>query len=861
MRGRVRPEPVIPDHEVLRKIGGGSYGEVWLARGVTGAMRAVKLVRREDFEDEVGFEREFEGILKYEPISRDHPGLVNILHVGRSADHDEGEFYYYVMELGDDINAGKKINPVDYEPRNLRTDLKKANGAPMDPDIVIDVGLRLAEALRHLHETGLAHRDIKPSNIIFVDGKAKLADVGLVAARGQRTFVGTEGFVPPEGPGSAQADVYGLGKVLYEMASGKDRLEFPELPDELPENTNMKRWLVLNQIICDICEPRVSKRTIKTAANLALNLSRLQRGQRVKTGRRSVVLSLVLPVMACVLLAAWVFRAHLWWPGMVAEPTGNKFVEQFGFIKVISDPAGAEVYDHEGNFLDTTPLKNIKMLEGEHYEFEFRMQGYRTERVEGRVVANQTNIVEKVLSIYAPPLQGEEWVDNFGMIYQPIDDHHISAGFVREYQWRRFERETGKKQRCQVVAHSESGVNRRIVLVPPSAAIDYCDWQSGRALKEGLLNKIHDISPRMATNFQSVAMSEIAKKQKWRPFQTVVKDIAFARLDIHSDPDGATVKINGEDQGLTPLSLEGIKPGSVELSLTLEGYRRHSRSLYLKDKASERVNVILQRNDSVVFGEKWDNSLGMQFVPVGDDLLVSAWETRVVDYRAYAREAIVEMSLQPGFKQGPNHPVLNVSRDDAMAFCQWLTDWERKLERISDGEEYRLLTDLEWSRVAGLDENPDDMPSLREMRIEKTFPWGRVWPPEDAGFLVGNLAGKTASQAADIRRDKTLLDYDDGFEKTSPVGSFPPNDLGVYDLAGNAAEWVFDDYTENGEFGVLRGGSWSSYLAKDLYITSRNAVRPTKPSSDYGFRIALAKNEEVINSEVSEESLPTIDEP
>ena len=66
MRGRVRPEPVIPDHEVLRKIGGGSYGEVWLARGVTGAMRAVKLVRREDFEDEVGFEREFEGILKYE---------------------------------------------------------------------------------------------------------------------------------------------------------------------------------------------------------------------------------------------------------------------------------------------------------------------------------------------------------------------------------------------------------------------------------------------------------------------------------------------------------------------------------------------------------------------------------------------------------------------------------------------------------------------------------------------------------------------------------------------------------------------------------------------------------------------------
>ena len=191
----VRPDLTIPDHEVLRKIGGGAYGEVWLARGVTGALRAVKAVWYNDFEDQRGFEREFEGILKYEPISRDHPGLVHILHVGRA--EIEGEpFYYYVMELGDDVATGRDINPVEYEPRTLRSDMKEAGGDGIAVEDCIICGRMLAEALQHLHENGLAHRDVKPSNVIFVDGKAKLADIGLVALRGQQTFVGTEGFVP-----------------------------------------------------------------------------------------------------------------------------------------------------------------------------------------------------------------------------------------------------------------------------------------------------------------------------------------------------------------------------------------------------------------------------------------------------------------------------------------------------------------------------------------------------------------------------------------------------------------------------------------------------------------------------------------
>jgi len=853
MRGRVSPEPVIPDHEVLRKIGGGSYGEVWLARGVTGAMRAVKVVRREDFEDERGFEREFEGILKYEPMSRDHVGLVNILHVGRSS--QEGDFYYYVMELGDDIRTGSEINPVEYSPRNLRTDMKKASGTPLDPDFVIEVGLSLADALAHLHDKGLAHRDIKPSNIIFVDGKAKLADIGLVAARGQRTFVGTEGFVPPEGPGSAQADVYGLGKVMYEMATGKDRLQFPELPDELPETANRKRWLNLNQIICDICEPRVSKRTIKTAAALALSLRRLQRGKRVKR-RRSGMLFTLIPVIACLGLVAWVFRDQIPWQLKASEVVVDDPVEkkiEYGFVKVISDPEGAEVYDREGNFLDITPLKNIRMVAGQRYEFEFRLEGYRSERKEGMVQAGETKIVEHVMSIYSPPVAGQEWVDNMGIRYQPMDGYHISAGFVRAYQWKRFEEDTKKKYKSQIIDHSESGVKRRVVLVTPDVAEQYCRWQSDKASTEGYLNEVQYISPLMSTAFKSPAMSEQAKKEGLRPFQCLVKNIPFAHLEIHTVPEGAILQINGEYRGITPRPRVRVKPGPLELNLSLEGYRRVTKKMDLKEGANEKLVVNLQRNNSIVFGKNWTNSLGMKFVPVGKDLLVSSWETRISDYQEYIKESKVKGPPPTGFNQGPKHPVLQVSRDDAMAFCKWLTARERGDERISSDVEYRLLTDLEWSHLVGLEEKPEQPLAAREFRPEKIFPWGTAWPPEKAGDKVGNLADKSAAKAANVRRDRTLLDYEDGFEKTSPVGSFPPNELGIYDLAGNAHEWVSDNYDANGKFGVLRGGGWNSYKKKDLYVTQRNIVRPSKTSNLYGFRVVVAKKSKLLTSRIDEE--------
>lgn len=136
--------------------------------------------------------------------------------------------------------------------------------------------------MEHLHRHNLVHRDIKPSNIIFVNGVPKLADIGLVADTTEaRSFVGTMGFIPPEGPGAPQADLYSLGKVLYEMSTGRDRRDFPQLPSDLREFSDPNALIEINEIILHACEedPKVRYRS---AEAIYQHLLRVQGGKSIR---------------------------------------------------------------------------------------------------------------------------------------------------------------------------------------------------------------------------------------------------------------------------------------------------------------------------------------------------------------------------------------------------------------------------------------------------------------------------------------------------------------------------------------------------------------------------------------------------
>lgn len=178
----------------------------------------------------------------------------------------------------------KSLSAGAYSPRTLRSEIKSRGRLPATE--VIELGRVLATALNHLHSHGLVHRDIKPANIVYACGVPKLADIGLVTdASDTCSIVGTEGYIPPEGPGTPLADLFSLGKVLYEAATGKDRRDYPALPDELRAWPDAPLLAELNAVILRACAPNPRER-YPSAEEMRANLELLQQGKSVKTRQR-----------------------------------------------------------------------------------------------------------------------------------------------------------------------------------------------------------------------------------------------------------------------------------------------------------------------------------------------------------------------------------------------------------------------------------------------------------------------------------------------------------------------------------------------------------------------------------------------
>ena len=242
-------------------------------------------------------------------------------------------------------------------------------------------------------------------------------------------------------------------------------------------------------------------------------------------------------------------------------------------------------------------------------------------------------------------------------------------------------------------------------------------------------------------------------------------------------------------------------------------------------------------------GEPWENSLGMKFVPApGTSVLFCIWETRVQDFDAFVKATghnagegwrapgDIGQSYVAGFSQTPLHPVVNVSWNDAEAFCRWLTEKERAAGNLSAGQEFRLPTDAEWSQAVGLSAESGATPEDKDSKIEDVYPWGAGYPPPKGS---GNYSGEGDGWSG------TINGYTDGAKFTAKVGSYTVNRLGIHDLGGNVWEWCSDWYNAEREARAIRGASFNQGAIGRLVSSYRAPKPPGVRDFNLGFRCVV----------------------
>ena len=340
---------------------------------------------------------------------------------------------------------------------------------------------------------------------------------------------------------------------------------------------------------------------------------------------------------------------------------------------------------------------------------------------------------------------------------------------------------------------------------------------------------------------------------------------------ISSEPPGAEIVIDGEPRGRTGQTIE-LEAEPHEIELRLDGYAPHRTTIVPEPGVTRAVRATLEPVGSAGLPQTITSPQGTELVLVSPGRFTMGASRREPGRRA--NEVLREVAITKAFylavsevtnrefrefKSGhlsgsfaghnlevDHHPVVNVSWEDAARYCNWLSAKaglppvyvERGgtlVPRSPMPVGYRLPTEAEWAwaaRYAG------------SSALSK-YGWGNSLPiPKGAGNY-GDTSARGALHTA-------IPDYSDGYAATAPAGSFSANNLGLFNLGDNVAEWTQDIYSltpsapgvveqdptgpASGTQHVIRGASWMDTAVTELRLTAREGG--VEPRPDLGFRVA-----------------------
>ncbi|WP_347329630.1 bifunctional serine/threonine-protein kinase/formylglycine-generating enzyme family protein [Marinimicrobium locisalis] len=780
----------IPGYRIIRKINQGGMSSVYLAIQLSvGREVALKVMSPALNGDPVFSERFQREANIVGQLS--HPNIVSIYDIGR---------YKSLNYIAMDYLSGGSIHE------------KMATG--LSTPEVLRITREIAGALDHAHEKGYIHRDIKPENILFrEDNSAVLSDFGVAktvssASRmtNAGTVVGTPHYMSPEQtrgkPVDGRADIYSLGVVFFEMLTGQVPYQADEavaiaikhltapIPKLPPQYQSYQK--ILNQLLAKDPDNRFQRgRDLVQAIDNLDGTAGLPPTYITSTqSTRVQLLSLVRALLSTSIGALQEQLKSYWQAACSLRWTPRRGLYRHPRIRV------TEIKGPVPKAQERTTVVSTQVQQAAHYHSFAR----------GRVLSRALTLGLMVAIIWgAFSLALSQW--------ELPGERFLPAPVANT---------------AQVTAN---------VLIPSVVTPEEPPSRPHRAQplpttplvlkQEAMTPELLEPMPREGTDTEAPTDSASAPPPRYE-------------LRVQPSPENARVRILNIVERYYP----GIPllPGRYHIETSHQGYDTDTQWVEIEDEA---LSLDVRLRKTPVAGANFFNKLNsggrgpeMIIVPAGRYTMgskldsrsmpkrsiriprafaISRFEITFSDFAKFAEDTGRNLPDDNNWGRD-NRPVINVSWNDARAYTQWLSEMT--------GKHYRLPSESEWEYAA-------------RAGTESTFWWGE--------------AGADAEGLANCRRGCNS-EYTGLFSsKSAPVGSYPANDFGLHDTAGNVAEWTRDCYRNhlleiplNGDpllssdcpERTVRGGSLADSVG-DIASHHRTGRPPDFRDGTVGFRVVV----------------------